>query len=631
MDKNILYYGRKESLLQKIYLRAGELDLVYENGFLRYIKIGQDEVVRMINHAVRDHNWNTIPFEITEEEINISNRSFSIKYIAEARQGEVGFLWACSINGFDDSSVNFSIDGEALTSFKRNRLGFTVLHPIRECVGRQIKIIHPDGKSEIQEFPVLISPHQPFFDIKSMEWSLGNNNAFLEFTGDIFETEDQRNWIDESYKTYCTPLDKPYPVEVKKGDQVKQEIRLKVDCAFIRTKTEDKDIKISIESTPCPLPKIGICQSSEVSEISSDQINKLKEISFDHYRVDLKLYDEGWIKHWERIKNESESLRLPLELSLFFDKTDEEILSFSSIMETGIPMVSMVNIFDKKSVSSQKETISGVLHVLKGIFPKAEFGAGTNAFFTELNRGRPPMEDLDYLVYSISPQVHAFDNDSLIECTYSAPYTIRTAKEFSNNKPVNISPVTFRMRWNPYATSEATAEENRLPDNVDPRQMSLFGASWLVGLLNNLLAEKPKAISFFETIGMKGIMQSSTPLYSDQFVAPPGMLYPLYFIFRIVLEQKSNNFYRIYSSQPDHCAGLAWGKNEPATLLLVNFTTHPVKIRLPDQFHYGSVLPINENSIEIIMNHPDLIHELRESHKGQNLDLSPFGISVVAI
>ena len=30
-------------------------------------------------------------------------------------------------------------------------------------------------------------------------------------TGDVFEMEDQRNWTDASFKTYCTPLRQPFP------------------------------------------------------------------------------------------------------------------------------------------------------------------------------------------------------------------------------------------------------------------------------------------------------------------------------------------------------------------------------------------------------------------------------------
>ncbi len=454
MEKNVLYYGRKEDLDERIKLRAGQLELIYEKGFIRYIKLGKHEVLRMINHLVRDHNWTTILLEITDEKINFSDQSFTIEYKARARLNDIDFLWDCRIEGFTDNSLSFKIQGKAMSDFKRNRIGFTILHPIKECVGQPIKITHADGNPEMYVFPESISPDQPFIDIKSMEWSLNSNKVILEFRGDIFETEDQRNWIDESYKTYCTPLALPYPVEVKKGDKVNQEISLKVEGTFETTKVEDPPKNVTIDTNEYSLPKIGICQSSEVINLPDDQIDHLRKISFDHYQVDLKLYNKEWKADWDRIKKESGILDLPLEINLFFDDVKNEIVSFISILEEGLPGISRVNLFNRNTHVTQNDLLDTFMPVLKDVFPKAEFGAGTNAFFTQLNRSRPPSEDLDYLVYSINPQVHTFDNDSLIETTFSVPYTIKTVREFSENKPVNISPVTFKMRWNPDGTEE---------------------------------------------------------------------------------------------------------------------------------------------------------------------------------
>ena len=629
MEKNILYHGRREDLEERIKLYAGQLELIYEKGFIRYIKIGKHEVLRMINHLVRDHNWTTIPLEITDEKINVSDRSFTIEYKARARLNDIDFFWDCRIEGYTNNSLRFKIQGQAMSDFKRNRIGFTVLHPIKECAGQPVKIIHADGKPEMYVFPELISPDQPFIDIKSMEWSLNSSKVILEFRGDIFETEDQRNWIDESYKTYCTPLALPYPVEVKKGDKVNQEISLRVEGIFKSTKLEDQPQTATIDTNQYSLPKIGICQSTEVINLPDDQIDHLRKIPFDHYQVDLKLYKEGWQEDWDRIKKESGTLNLPLELNLFFDDIKNEMVSFISILEAGLPIISRVNLFNKSTLVTQYELLDKFLPVLKDVFPKAEFGAGTNAFFTQLNRNRLPSKDLDYLVYSINPQVHSFDNDSLVETTFSVPYTIKTVREFSENKPVNISPVTFKMRWNPDATGEILPDYNQFPDNVDPRQMSLFGANWVVGFLNYILPEEPKTISFFETVGMKGIIQSMSPLFPDQFLAPPGMIYPIYFIFKTILENKTAQFFKVESSHPGHFSGLAWGNNHPSTLMLVNYQPNPTKILLPDPFHNGTVSTINESNFGVFMYDPDLFDSEDPKRIEADIELLPFGIAIV--
>jgi hypothetical protein len=60
-----------------------------------------------------------------------------------------------------------------------------------------------------------------------MRWQAANAISYqLDFEGDVFQTEDQRNWGDASYKTFCTPLSLPFPVQLQKGDTVWQRVTL---------------------------------------------------------------------------------------------------------------------------------------------------------------------------------------------------------------------------------------------------------------------------------------------------------------------------------------------------------------------------------------------------------------------
>jgi hypothetical protein len=49
----------------------------------------------------------------------------------------------------------------------------------------------------------------------------------LQFTGDLFELEDQRNWGDASFKTYCTPLRSGFPRTVKAGTTISQSVEVR--------------------------------------------------------------------------------------------------------------------------------------------------------------------------------------------------------------------------------------------------------------------------------------------------------------------------------------------------------------------------------------------------------------------
>lgn len=63
----IIWYGTSQPGSKETILRAGNLDIVFEEGFIRYIKSGEQEILRMVNHRVRDHNWGTVPQRIFDE------------------------------------------------------------------------------------------------------------------------------------------------------------------------------------------------------------------------------------------------------------------------------------------------------------------------------------------------------------------------------------------------------------------------------------------------------------------------------------------------------------------------------------------------------------------------------------
>jgi hypothetical protein len=218
---NVIYYGVKRPLPPTIPVRAGFLAMVYEAGTLRYIKSGGQELLSMVYVALRDSNWGTYVPHISDEKIDIQADSFRISYTCSYfNNGQLLFTWQALITGDANGTLYFEMNGRAKADFKKNRLGFCVLHPIQECIGREVKIIHPDNSHTTGQFPVSISPHQPFKNIKQIEWQ-PENGAFatLTFSGDVFEMEDQRNWTDASYKTYCTPLEIPFPAEVKTGEE----------------------------------------------------------------------------------------------------------------------------------------------------------------------------------------------------------------------------------------------------------------------------------------------------------------------------------------------------------------------------------------------------------------------------
>src|SRR5690242_1850540 len=98
----VLYNGKDESLPERTALRAGPLSLVFENGDLRYVRLGDREVLRRVYVAVRDRNWNTIAARITSLQVEPAADSFRITFDCRNQEGEIDFAWRGTIVGQAD-------------------------------------------------------------------------------------------------------------------------------------------------------------------------------------------------------------------------------------------------------------------------------------------------------------------------------------------------------------------------------------------------------------------------------------------------------------------------------------------------------------------------------------------------
>ena len=86
-------------------------------------------------------------------------------------------------------------------------------------------------------------------------------------------------------------------------------------------------------------------------------------------------------------------------------------------------------------------------------------------------RKQHPVEQLDIVTFTITPQVHAFDNLSLVECIDAQVENIVSARAIVGDKPLIVGPITLKPPFNPNATGPAPeAGPDELPpeDSKDP-------------------------------------------------------------------------------------------------------------------------------------------------------------------
>jgi hypothetical protein len=328
------------------------------------------------------------------------------------------------------------------------------------------------------------------------------------------------------------------------------------------------------ESKMAP-PRLGLGMASHGQPLTQREVECLRALHLAHLRVDLKLFDADYPAIFQRAVTEARALGVALEIALHLtDAADEELQTLTGMLRELHPKVAAWLVFHTAEPTTSAPWVALAHAYLHEYDITTPIGGGTNGYFTDLNRAPPPASALDLICYSINPQVHAFDNASLIETCETIAATVESAATLADGRPIAVTPITFKPRFNPVATShdqKPTIDE--LPPEVDVRQMSLFGAGWTLASLKYLAESGAAGATFYETTGWRGVMERETgsPL-PTLFRSIPGAVFPLYHVLADAGEFAGGAVVRSVSSDTLQVNGLALEKDGRRCVLLANLT-----------------------------------------------------------
>ena len=586
LTRNILYYGSDAPPPEPITLRAGPLSLTFVAGEIRDIRMAGREVLRRVYVAVRDRNWRRVPAFVHDVRKTIGPESFNLQFAVENEHDDINFHWTGSIVGESNGTISFTMEGIARCNFWKNRIGFCVLHSSAELSGSRCSVETVDGERLNGEFPRFISPHQVFLRIRAISHEVVPGiHAEVRLDGDVYEMEDQRNWSDASYKTYCPPLSLPFPAEIPAGSSVSQAVAVAVKGHIPKISPDpaDEPIIIKLHEARTVLPRIGLELASGVGQLSSGTIERLRALHLTHLRIDLRLNDGAYQSQLQRATNEATRLGVALEVALFLtNDAHREIEELRVAFHRARSPVQTWLVFHVSEKSTTQKWLNMARAGLSGYNPEALFGGGTDANFAELNRCRPPASGADVVSYSLNPQVHAFDNANLIENLQAQGSMVESLRQFAGDARISVSPVTLRPRSTlDGASRERLPASSKLPASVDPRQMSLLGSVWTAGTLKSLAEAGIYSTTFYETDGWKGVMDAdrSSPRW-EKFPYLSGSVFPLYHVFADVGEFQGGEVVACSSTSPLKAQALALAKDDRMRIILANMTSEKQAIRL---------------------------------------------------
>jgi hypothetical protein len=146
----------------------------------------------------------------------------------------------------------------------------------------------------------------------------------------------------------------------------------------------------------------------------------------------------------------------------------------------------------------------------------APIGGGSRTDFAQMNMQHAliPFGELEFATYAVNPQVHAFDDLSIVETIGAQAATVASARALAGDRPVMVGPITLRPRFNPNATApEPAPPPGAPPPRADPRQTTPFAAAWTIGSIHRLAAAGAAALTYFETTGPCGVVGASGAPY----------------------------------------------------------------------------------------------------------------------
>ncbi|MEO8463249.1 MAG: hypothetical protein ABI555_08555 [Chloroflexota bacterium] len=599
------------------------MSVTFEAGALRWFKLGEIELIRGLYVAVRDDCWGTIAGSLGGVRLREAPDSFEIRYVSRHRQGQIDFTWQGHIAGDRDGTIRFSMDGMAGSTFQRNRIGICVLHPM-DLAGSPMRVVTPEGIVD-GVLPEGISPHQPFPDIIELRWPVTDGIAAVtRFEGDVFEMEDQRNWTDASFKTFSTPLRLPYPVTVERNTPIRQSVTFELEwarsfatvgvavdrAADAATRVHSVDpVEVHVDLIG-PMPQIGTSLAPGRERLTQAELDALRTLHPAIVRTVIELDRPGWETALADARQVVRAVDARLEIEAVAGDDGSGLDELVAELALAGSSPENVFVFPTSWYATTDVVATQLRELAKRTGLTLPVGGGSRANFAEFNRADLPIGLLDAVGFPVSPQVHAFDDESVLENIAAQPVAIRTAQALSAGLPMTIGPVTLRPRFNPYGPSRPVYGAANDAERRDSRQVRSFTAAWTIGSLEAIAGTGVAAVLIHEVTGPAGLI--STAVASDVAGALSHTEIPVYAAVRDVTSAGATVMHR--TTTPSGVAALALGHPGGLRLILANLKDLPrtLDVRLPRMLGQVTV-------------HVAGVQRLADRHPTR-LDIAPYGV-----
>ena len=408
------------------------------------VHCGGHEILRRIFVTVRDRNWQEVPptHWISDVDDRRGVATLEARHVGDG----VDFEWKGLLTAEPDARlVRFSFTGRALQDMEVCRLGLVVLHPVAPLVGSVVTTSGPGGSHQLMVSPRLhpqaivdgvpMAMTPPYSELSIERPDFGALQ--LHFDGDLFELEDQRNWGDASFKSYCTPLRLGFPRRVAAGTVIGHSVEIRFERAAnadeapaVRSIKPRKAAAVRSDAT---FPTIG-CQLNAI-----DALADRGALPWHHYQIDASLLHSA-----ENREKLLETVSTGLELCMTLDDhgtTEPDVLSWlrehAGLIRRILAHGAGTSLPSSAALARLREELGAGASSMPAIL------AATRGYFVEFNRCVAVPGPADGIAFPLSATVHSDDAATVISNVPALADMVRTARELARHDDLVLAPLAL--------------------------------------------------------------------------------------------------------------------------------------------------------------------------------------------
>jgi len=532
-------------------LRAGRLSVsLGPDGAVRALRVDDGPSLVGIGFLVRDAGWGTVPGEVERATMGAARARFAGRH----RGPGVDLAWEVTVD-LSPAGLAYRVAGHAAADSIVNRVGLVALHPA-SWAGLEVVVSHPDGSSQAARFPEEVSPWQPFLDVTALTVATPGGPVSVRFAGDVFETEDQRNWSDASFKTYSRPLALPFPYTIAAGERFEQAVTVDVTAPARAPRPRPRPVTVEPGRIVAP-PEVGLVvgPDEDLRSFAAD----LADISPAWLRTDVLAGPDGLAGGDRLAQVVARGLPVAVAVHVAGGGAGRGLAELAGALGALPVAPAAAYAFDAEREATTPEVAAAVRAAIGAGVP---LFVGTDDNLAELNRNRvdPAEVGAEGVVFAATPTVHDDDAGAIAATSDALPAMAATVRSFARGV-LEVGPLTLRPR----RTIHAAGRVDRLgrdAGSIDPRQHAPLAAAWLLASLATFATAGVERVTLGELSGPRGL------------VPAPGLRSPAAGVVRAVCRA---TIARELVASDDAIRGLELD----GARWLANRTAEPVDVRTP--------------------------------------------------